>query len=695
VEQLLRERLSEYAYAREVAEPAALALLERAKHDDALLEPLERMLGEGGVLSAHGVRMVRDGVRQVGRGAAAEAAERGADVADVEQLLRERLSDPAYAREVAQPAARSPRRKAKAAAEAAEAETAERRGWGVCQCKELLAALKQPDAADRAEGVLRELLVAVQEWPALFVPLLEELATELRACLRPDDEPEQSESPREQSEPATAPRADLTESDGPDDGACDKRQAAALLREDRQAATLLRKLLDARRPLSDRPDLKEQREYRTRLFGEPSVDSRRYVLGGDTRAKCARALREWEASETVAAALQASEQRKSDQPPSAAQIHLDNTFGNPLDYENWYPPLKQWAMRYGLLKHWPELDQVPGGDLMHAQNTLTALLPLFELRVGGEVVAHPASCEDYGQQVPGPGRDVRELLVRGFWWLVRGEEYVFLGCRDSARQLAYLLHRFGIYLPHSPPKDGDLALSFNFFLDPDVHLAVPLPTEAVCRLELILVRRVVANKKAAQKFASAATSRASAADFPHMDLVQFKALQRWPNDALVHIADPTDPYTFTPADPSSLWAATLSLRHKDLDLGDFHAGFPREMVLRDAGAGAVDEEAWRAHAARPVVAEPRRQRGDERGDPASHPKHYEGNEYTRCAPRNSVHLTCYSNSRPDPRRPAGFTRPTNQSMGVTLLFQGRAGKPLLERVRQCGETSGESQSSTD
>ena len=56
------------------------------------------------------------------------------------------------------------------------AEAAERRGWGVCKCVELLTALGRADAADRAAGLLRELLAAVEEQPALFAPLAEELA---------------------------------------------------------------------------------------------------------------------------------------------------------------------------------------------------------------------------------------------------------------------------------------------------------------------------------------------------------------------------------------------------------------------------------------------------------------------------------------------------------------------------------------
>ena len=77
VEQLLRARLSEHAYAQEVAEPAALALLERAEHDSALLEPLERMLAEGGVLEcfANPRQHIRADVRDRIRGLLARSRE--------------------------------------------------------------------------------------------------------------------------------------------------------------------------------------------------------------------------------------------------------------------------------------------------------------------------------------------------------------------------------------------------------------------------------------------------------------------------------------------------------------------------------------------------------------------------------------------------------------------------------------------
>jgi len=195
---------------------------------------------------------------------------------------------------------------------------------------------------------------------------------------------------------------------------------------------------------------------------------------------------------------------------------------------------------------------------------LTVLMCLLVLRVpsavGCQEVAYPGNCEVYGQQVPQPGRDIRECLVRGWWWRVDGE-LVWLGCRDSARQLSYLLHRFGIYLPHNPPKDGDLELPpFNIFLHPEIFLDVEQPTETPSSLELRLVRRALADKKAAQKFADAGSSSASAATFSGMGGVQGEALQRHPDEALVHLPNHADPATYTAAN-TPVWAGVLAIHH--------------------------------------------------------------------------------------------------------------------------------------
>ena len=205
----------------------------------------------------------------------------------------------------------------------------------------------------------------------------------------------------------------------------------------------------------------------------------------------------------------------SDQPPlSPSQTLLERTFKDPMDWAGWHPWMMQWAMRLGLHLRWLELKALPGGDLMRAQNMLTVLMCMLVLRVPrADVpeVAFPGNCEVYGQQGPLQGTDIRECPVRGWWWLVGGE-VVWLGCRDSARQFSYLLDRFHIHLPHSPPKAGDLDLPhFNIFLNPYVYLAVLQPTETLYKGELCLVRRALASKAAAQKFADASSPDASSA----------------------------------------------------------------------------------------------------------------------------------------------------------------------------------------
>ena len=76
---------------------------------------------------------------------------------------------------------------------------------------------------------------------------------------------------------------------------------------------------------------------------------------------------------------------------------------------------------------------------------------------------------------------------------------------------------------------------------------------------------------------------------------------------LVHTADPADPTTYAPATQSTQWAAVHCSPSTICAPRPFEAAFPRAMLLSDAGARAVDLEAWNAQGAAPVVAEPRRE----------------------------------------------------------------------------------------
>ena len=85
------------------------------------------------------------------------------------------------------------------------------------------------------------------------------------------------------------------------------------------------------------------------------------------------------------------------------------------------------------------------------------------------------------------------------------------------------------------------------------------PTESLCRLELLLVRRVLADEEAAQKFADASSPGASAVSFPTIGPVQFEALQRHLDEHLVHLCrDPTDPGAYRPA-PNAMWTGVCCL----------------------------------------------------------------------------------------------------------------------------------------
>ena len=438
--------------------------------------------------------------------------------------------------------------------------------------------------------------------------------------------------------------------------------------EQKGPETLLRALLAPREPLP---------AARERFFPatvQKDAPFRRWLLGGKARTEAEALLKERAAAARVRTALQmqlAAAPSSGQPPPSKCQTMLDRTFKNPQNWAGWHPLLKQWAMRFGLHLRWLELEALPGGPLLRAQNMLTVLMCILVLRVpraDRPEVAYPANCEVYGQQVPQQGIDIRECLVRGWHWWVDGE-LVWLGCLESARQLCYLLHRFGIHLPHNPPKANDLDLPpFNFFLHPDVFLAVQQPTETLIKLELLLVRRVVKSKRAAQKYADASLPGASPTALAAFrnETVQLEAMQRWPNEVLLHVADPAKHEAYTPASDTCIWAAVLSIPNSSAS----SLPFPEANVLRDAGSAAVCDRLWAAQCPpRRLAAEPQ----GRMGDPASFRHHSEGNGLTKHAGANLVCLTTYSVTRPDPRAPEGYTRPTDQSVGTTLLLQGGDG----------------------
>ena len=71
---------------------------------------------------------------------------------------------------------------------------------------------------------------------------------------------------------------------------------------------------------------------------------------------------------------------------------------------------------------------------MRAENVLNTLSGFLSLAVDGKDVASIAASETYSQQVPAHGVDVREWLLRSWWWEVDGK-LRFVGCVQSARQL--------------------------------------------------------------------------------------------------------------------------------------------------------------------------------------------------------------------------------------------------------------------
>ena len=367
-------------------------------------------------------------------------------------------------------------------------------------------------------------------------------------------------------------------------------------------------------------------------------------------------------------------------PPSQSQLHLNATFANPTDFENWHPHLRQWAIRLGLHHRWKDLAHVPGGVQLRAENMLNALSGFFSLAVDGQDVASIAVSETYAQQVPAQDVDVREWLLRSWWWRCNGE-LRFVGCLQSARQLAYLLHnRTGARLPHSPPKPGDHQFKpFNMFLDPRFYLRVMEPTEEISSVNVLLARRVVCHLKAELKFK--ALSAPGATMIPNMGQLQFEALQRHPKAHLVHVPDPSNPADYTPAGPSPFWFATFSTTLESPLLKETLEHFKKEgCLLKDAGHQVCNEKAYSDWKAQP--SQPAPEDGEVMVDPASCTKHYRGNVTTRSLPPGCLVETCYAPTAPDPEAPPGL--PTNQATGLTMIRAGRMHRwrELMPEVEQ-------------
>ena len=117
-----------------------------------------------------------------------------------------------------------------------------------------------------------------------------------------------------------------------------------------------------------------------------------------------------------------------------------------------------------------------------------------------------------------------------------------------------------------------------------------------------------------------------------------------------------------------IWAGVRSI----LSSSESSLLFPESSVLHDAGPAAVCDSTWQAQCTLTLAAEPQ----ERMGDPASCRHHSEGNDLTRHAGANLACLTTYSVTRPDTRAPDGYTRPTDQSIGTTILLQGRVKRPL-------------------
>ena len=83
--------------------------------------------------------------------------------------------------------------------------------------------------------------------------------------------------------------------------------------------------------------------------------------------------------------MELQDRESSGQLPSESQVLLNHTFEHPMDWAGWHPWLMQWAMRYGLHLRWRELEALPGGHLLRAQNMLTVLMCLLVLRVPSAV----------------------------------------------------------------------------------------------------------------------------------------------------------------------------------------------------------------------------------------------------------------------------------------------------------------------
>ena len=402
--------------------------------------------------------------------------------------------------------------------------------------------------------------------------------------------------------------------------------------------------------------------------------NQRRLLGGEARAEAEALLkaREEAAQEAAFREHWATQPASPGGPASLSQQKLDYTFTNPTDFENWHPHLRQWAMRMGLHLRWTDLAHVPGGVRLRAENMLNALSGFMMLTVDGKDVASIAVSETYGQQVPALGTDVREWLLRGWWWRLDGK-LVFVGCVQSARQLAYLLHnRTGARLPHSPPKPGDGQFTpFNMFLDPRFHLYVVAPTETVSQVNVLLARRVVAKRKSQLKFEDAS---APGANKPRsMGDLQFDALQRHPDAHLMYVANPSDAADYTPAGRLPYWFAAFCAPPDSPPLDEANIGETLQRFeeqgcrLTDAGPLACNEKAfsdWKAQPSQPAPED-----GKVMVDPASCTKHFTGNTTTRKLPPNCLAETSYGVTTPDPDAPPEL--PTDQSTGLTVVRAGR------------------------
>ena len=363
----------------------------------------------------------------------------------------------------------------------------------------------------------------------------------------------------------------------------------------------------------------------------------------------------------------------SGRPPTEAQLQLSHAFENPTDFQNWPEPLKQWAIRFGLHLRWLDLVDQPGGLRLRGLLMLNALAGCLELHQPGaefDVLAKPAVAEFYAHKVPALGTDVAEWLLRSWYWMVNGK-LEFMGCRDSAREIAYLLNSLDVRLRHSPAKQGEGAFApYNIFTSNLLYLRVQPLTETCPRFDILLACRVCASRASERKFEAASTPGAKLESFHGMKEVQLQALQDNPAERLRFVADPANPAHYTPAGGDAKWCAAVQLVPGcpwPLDDETRSRFEEQNSLLSDAGQEACTEEAlllWDEQRTQPAAED-----GPEEGDPASCERHYAGDETTLSLPPNCVFETCYAPCLEDPDAPAGL--PTTQATGITVLIAGR------------------------